>query len=109
MKQRKTVRVAGPFAVEALIETYRFDKVLGYNIRPNPADPPLLQAPSTTHVGDDVDYVGHAPSTPRGRPGGQGSEPLVDLLPEQHRRLVEKLSAGLGHDEISLETCRPHA
>jgi hypothetical protein len=35
MKQRKTVRVAGPFSVDALIETYPHDtgKVLGYNIR----------------------------------------------------------------------------
>ena len=35
MKQRKTVRVAGPFSVEALIETYPDNpsKVLGYNIR----------------------------------------------------------------------------
>ena len=35
MKQRKTVRVAGPFSVEALIETYpdNSSKVLGYNIR----------------------------------------------------------------------------
>jgi hypothetical protein len=35
MKQRKTVRVAGPFSVDALIETYpdNTGKVLGYNIR----------------------------------------------------------------------------
>ena len=35
MKQRKTVRVAGPFSVEALIETYPDNpsKVLGYNIQ----------------------------------------------------------------------------
>ena len=40
MKQRKTVRLAGPFSVEALIETYpdNSSKVLGYNIRgPAPA------------------------------------------------------------------------
>ena len=35
MKQRKTVRVAGPFSVEAQIETYpdKSSEVLGYNIR----------------------------------------------------------------------------
>jgi hypothetical protein len=44
MKQRKTVRVAGPFSVEALIETYRDNssKVLGYNIRGPGSDPHWL-------------------------------------------------------------------
>ena len=44
MKQRKTVRVAGPFSVEALIETYadKTSKVLGYNIRGPGSDPHWL-------------------------------------------------------------------
>jgi len=44
MKQRKTVRVAGPFSVEALIETYadNSSKVLGYNIRGPRSDPHWL-------------------------------------------------------------------
>jgi hypothetical protein len=44
MKQRKTVRVAGPFSVDALIETYPNDtsKVLGYNIRGPGSDPHWL-------------------------------------------------------------------
>ena len=44
MKQRKTVRVAGPFSVEALIETYpdNSSKVLGYNIRGPGSDPHWL-------------------------------------------------------------------
>jgi hypothetical protein len=44
MKQRTTVRVAGPFSVEALIETYpdNTGKVLGYNIRGPGADPHWL-------------------------------------------------------------------
>jgi hypothetical protein len=35
MKQRKTARVAGPFSVEALIETHadKTSKILGYDIR----------------------------------------------------------------------------
>jgi len=44
MKQRKTVRVAGSFSVEALIETYpdNSSKVLGYNIRGPGSDPHWL-------------------------------------------------------------------
>ena len=44
MKQRKTVRVAGPFSVEALIETYpdNSSKFLGYNIRGPGSDPHWL-------------------------------------------------------------------
>ena len=44
MKQRKTVRVAGPFSVEALIETDpdKSSKVLGYNIRGPGSDPHWL-------------------------------------------------------------------
>jgi hypothetical protein len=44
MKQRKTVRVAGPFSVDALIETYphKTSKVLGYNIRGPGSDPHWL-------------------------------------------------------------------
>ena len=44
MKHRKTVRVAGPFSVEALIETYpdNSSKVLGYNIRGLGSDPHWL-------------------------------------------------------------------
>jgi len=44
MKQRKTVRVAGPFSVDALIETYlnKTGKVLGYNIRGPGSDPHWL-------------------------------------------------------------------
>ena len=44
MKQRKTVRLAGPFSVEALIETYpdNSSKVLGYNIRGPGSDPHWL-------------------------------------------------------------------
>ena len=44
MKQRKTVRVAGLFSVDALIETYpdNSGKVLGYNIRGPGSDPNWL-------------------------------------------------------------------
>ena len=44
MKQRKTVRLAGPFSVEALIETHpnNSSKVLGYNIRGPGSDPHWL-------------------------------------------------------------------
>jgi hypothetical protein len=44
MKQRKTVRVAEPFSIEALIETYpdNTSKVLGYNIRGPGSDPHWL-------------------------------------------------------------------
>ena len=44
MKQRKTVRLAGPFSVEALIETYpdNSSRVLGYNIRGPGSDPHWL-------------------------------------------------------------------
>ena len=44
MKQRKTVRVAGPFSVDALIETYpdNTGKVLGYYIRGPGSDPHWL-------------------------------------------------------------------
>jgi len=44
MKQRKTVRVSGPFSVDALIETYPdgTSKVLGYNIRGPGSDPHWL-------------------------------------------------------------------
>ena len=44
MKERKTVRVAGPFSVDALIETYldNTSKVLGYNIRGPGSDPNWL-------------------------------------------------------------------
>lgn len=44
MKQRKTVRVAGPFSVDALIETGPdgTSKVLGYNIRGPGSDPHWL-------------------------------------------------------------------
>jgi len=44
MKQRTTVRVASPFSVDALIETYpdNTSKVLGYNIRGPGADPHWL-------------------------------------------------------------------
>ena len=44
MKQRKTVRVAGPFSVEALIETHadKTSKILGYDIRGPGSDPHWL-------------------------------------------------------------------
>jgi hypothetical protein len=44
MKQRKTVRVAEPFTIEALIETYpdNTSRVLGYNIRGPGSDPHWL-------------------------------------------------------------------
>jgi hypothetical protein len=44
MKQRSTVRVALPFSVDALIETYpdNTGKVLGYNIRGPGSDPHWL-------------------------------------------------------------------
>ena len=46
MKQRKTVRVAGPFSVDALIETCAdgTSKVLGYNIRGPGSDPHWLHS-----------------------------------------------------------------
>lgn len=44
MKQRKTVRVAGSFSIDALIETYldNTSKVIGYNIRGPGSDPNWL-------------------------------------------------------------------
>jgi hypothetical protein len=44
MKQRHTVRVAGPFSVDAVIETSldTTSKVLGYNIRGPGQDPNWL-------------------------------------------------------------------
>jgi hypothetical protein len=63
MKQRKTVRVAGPFSVEALIETYpdNTSRVLGYNIRGPGSDPPLSSPSSSSanNVGQTTDPVIH--------------------------------------------------
>ena len=44
MKQRKKVRVAGPFSVETLIETHadKTSKILGYDIRGPGSDPHWL-------------------------------------------------------------------
>ena len=68
MKQRKKVRVAGPFSVDALIETYvnGTSKVLGYNIRGPGQDPNWLYSEEELLV--KIDEL-LADSSDRGRAG----------------------------------------